>query len=341
MTNEKLFKKTMLKIGIAMIIFVVAFNVLFSVLSIIMSILELFMQEIPYNILSELLYAIVYLASFFIPAIILRAITKKDAHPIMLKRYIPSGIDIAAYVLATISMVLTMAILNAKFVEIFNYAEFSSEFLWGNDKLAPYQLVLSFITTAIVPAICEEFLFRGAILSALKPYGKAPAIVISGVLFGLMHQNIEQLLYTTIAGLVLAWVVYETGSIWVSVLIHFFNNFVSVFETAVIDRLYEKPAMIIIYTFEALIFIFGIASVVYLLVKHSKKKRESGNIISDGIYGKAMNEITRDDMIPERPLPAGKVARCFFSPTIIVFMVLSGATMLLNIVFSILYSYIQ
>jgi hypothetical protein len=81
--------------------------------------------------------------------------------------------------------------------------------------------------------------------------------------------------------------------------------------------------------------------VAYLLIKYTKKKRESATIMSTGIYGKSMDEIQKDDIVPDLPLPAGKIARYFFSPTIIVFIVLSGATMLLNIILSLLYPYLQ
>ena len=85
-------------------------------------------------------------------------------------------------------------------------------------------LVLAIITVAIVPAICEELLFRGMVLNGLRSKGKWVAILISALVFALMHSNIEQLPYTFMLGVVLGYIAYETGSIIPSIVMHTFNN---------------------------------------------------------------------------------------------------------------------
>ena len=55
--------------------------------------------------------------------------------------------------------------------------------------------VLVVLCIVIVPAFCEEFLFRGVVLSNLMPYGKGTAIIVISVPFGLMHGNFYQFLY--------------------------------------------------------------------------------------------------------------------------------------------------
>jgi len=81
---------------------------------------------------------------------------------------------------------------------------------------------------AITPAICEELLFRGLILSGLRRYGSWPAIVISSLLFALAHASIYRLLPTFCLGLLLGHVVQRTGSIACSMLVHALNNGVAV-----------------------------------------------------------------------------------------------------------------
>lgn len=98
-------------------------------------------------------------------------------------------------------------------------------------------LFTQIILFALVPAICEETLFRGFILSAFrdkKTFGQKNekyimfAIVGSGILFGIMHLDFIRIIPTSILGMVMAYNVYKSKSIFTSVGIHFFNNLLSV-----------------------------------------------------------------------------------------------------------------
>ncbi len=72
------------------------------------------------------------------------------------------------------------------------------------------------------PAI-EELVFRGFLLNALRPLGKAYAVLISAVMFSLMHADVEQIFFTFAAGLILGYVAAEY-SIWASLILHIINN---------------------------------------------------------------------------------------------------------------------
>ncbi len=93
------------------------------------------------------------------------------------------------------------------------------------------------LITCITPAVCEELLFRGVILSGFKNYGKKIAVVISALIFMLMHGNAEQTVHQFIIGLVLGYIFIETGNLWIGVLIHFFNNFIAVTELYIYSKL--------------------------------------------------------------------------------------------------------
>jgi membrane protease YdiL (CAAX protease family) len=83
----------------------------------------------------------------------------------------------------------------------------------------------SLFVIALSPAICEEVLFRGAIMSGLRQRMPAWAtILVVGLLFGLFHLSIYRVLVTGLSGVVIAYVVYRSGSIWLGVIIHFINN---------------------------------------------------------------------------------------------------------------------
>lgn len=78
---------------------------------------------------------------------------------------------------------------------------------------------------ALLPAVCEELIFRGIVTNGLKKYGTTTAVVISSIFFALMHQNLQQLIYQLFLGAVMAYIVLKTGSIIYTMCLHFFNNF--------------------------------------------------------------------------------------------------------------------
>ena len=85
---------------------------------------------------------------------------------------------------------------------------------------------------AIIPAILEEFAIRGVLLQPLRRFGDGFAIVVSAVIFSLLHGNMVQIPYTVIAGIYFGYVMVATGSLWPSIILHFLNNFYSVLITA-------------------------------------------------------------------------------------------------------------
>ena len=84
------------------------------------------------------------------------------------------------------------------------------------------------LRSALVPALLEEFAFRGVILQTLRKYGDWFAIVSTAVLFGLMHGNLTQMPFAVIAGVAMGYAAVVTGSLRTSIAVHFINNFVSV-----------------------------------------------------------------------------------------------------------------
>lgn len=85
--------------------------------------------------------------------------------------------------------------------------------------------VSMFLYASFVAPVVEELVYRGFVLESLRKYGKVFAIVISAVLFGVMHGNIPQAVFAFGVGLVLGYVAVEYSVKW-SILIHVINNFV-------------------------------------------------------------------------------------------------------------------
>ena len=94
----------------------------------------------------------------------------------------------------------------------------------------PFWLFLiNIVTTAVLPAICEETAHRGMLLHGLSSFGTTKAIIFSSILFGLMHMNIEQFFYTTAIGFALGYLTTFCDTIYPAIIIHFTNNALSTF----------------------------------------------------------------------------------------------------------------
>ena len=70
--------------------------------------------------------------------------------------------------------------------------------------------IVSTFITAVTPAFAEEFLFRGVILGKLRKYGDGFALLISSLMFALMHCNIGQIPFAFIGGVVFGFVTIQT-----------------------------------------------------------------------------------------------------------------------------------
>ena len=84
------------------------------------------------------------------------------------------------------------------------------------------------LVIAIMPAVCEELLMRGFILSSFKGHNKILAIVIVGVMFGILHFDPYRFVPTAILGMVSAYIVIKTKSLVLPMLYHLVNNTLSV-----------------------------------------------------------------------------------------------------------------
>lgn len=96
----------------------------------------------------------------------------------------------------------------------------------AGDEDVPLGFGLIFI--AVLPAIMEEFAFRKVIFGLTRKHGFYPAAILSSVCFGLMHQNFLQGIFAFGMGMIFCYIYEKTGRIWVTMLLHFANNAISV-----------------------------------------------------------------------------------------------------------------
>ena len=87
---------------------------------------------------------------------------------------------------------------------------------------ATVEMVFAFVVLA---PVFEELVFRKVLVDRVLPYGEWPAILFSGVTFGLFHGNLTQFFYAFLLGMMLAYVYVRTGNILYTMGLHACINF--------------------------------------------------------------------------------------------------------------------
>lgn len=85
-------------------------------------------------------------------------------------------------------------------------------------------LAMWILMLGITPAICEELVMRGIILSNYKEINIHKAALMNGLMFGILHMNLNQFFYAALLGVIMAYLVYYTKSIFTSMFLHFLIN---------------------------------------------------------------------------------------------------------------------
>jgi membrane protease YdiL (CAAX protease family) len=142
------------------------------------------------------------------------------------------------------------------------------------------EVILIVFVTSFIPAICEEVFFRGFVQKSFEQKLKPLiAIFLTALFFGIYHFNPYGLIALVTLGVYFGYAVYQTNSIFVSMILHFFNNFLAVvlvliygneelLNSNVTD---EKGIMMQIFSF-ILLFVFFVFYIILVNRYFNKKK---------------------------------------------------------------------
>lgn len=180
-------------------------------------------------------------------------------------------------------------------------------------------IVLNIISTAIVPAFAEEFAFRGIVMGSLRKYGNTVAIIGSAVLFGAMHQNISQIPFAFLLGLIFAYIDCKFNSILPSIAIHFVNNLYAVSMSILRDANIVSDYVSTIISYSLIIFFCIAGFISYIALA---KKNENIFKISDS---ESKNEITSELNLKE------KMTAFLVNPGVLLSIVLFVLTTITNL----------
>ena len=123
-------------------------------------------------------------------------------------------------------MLLEMALLCV--IAVFFPEQFFGVQSGMQDQFMGIPLGMLVLAVAVTPAICEEVLFRGVFLNSLERGGwwknRWISVVICGLVFGMFHGDWIRMIPTAIAGIVMSYLLLETGNLFYNCLFHFVNN---------------------------------------------------------------------------------------------------------------------
>ena len=307
------------RIGGSLLMFLALYNLLLSPASILKQFLVAkFPTSVAIYVFTDLLCSLSYTVSFAFPVVFFYLISKNGkAQPISLSLRLSekrTTLSTLAIVFLGTAVCLTCSYVNSV---LFPIPESAYDMLMISDLDRGYKLVLMFISTAIVPAFVEELLFRGMILSNLRPYNESGAILISALLFGLMHQTPFQIFYTTAVGVVFGIVYVKTGTIWSGVLLHFFNNFFSVIQTYLLEIYNVKTGELVYNIMMCAVIGLGIIlGAIFYIADRQKRPAQSAEAL--GVYGKTRDVYSNHQL----RVSHAKFAKAFVSPVMMVYVVM-------------------
>lgn len=94
--------------------------------------------------------------------------------------------------------------------------------------ITEYPMFVGIIVVGLIPCILEETIYRGVFFNEYRNINPRKAVLLSGMLFGLMHLNWNQFVYAFVMGMIFAVVVEASNSLLSTMIIHFMINGTSV-----------------------------------------------------------------------------------------------------------------
>ena len=104
-------------------------------------------------------------------------------------------------------------------------------------------LIIALVVIAFFPALFEEVFFRGAMQNLFIRWWKKPfwGIIITSLVFSLIHGEIYPFLSRAILGFALGLMYYYSKNLWVNIIAHFLNNAFVIIQLFIVSRSSEKP----------------------------------------------------------------------------------------------------
>ncbi|MDQ6890380.1 MAG: CPBP family intramembrane metalloprotease [Bacteroidota bacterium] len=129
--------------------------------------------------------------------------------------------------------------------------------------------IISLLLIGVLPGIFEELCFRAGLQNILIRWFKGPwvAIIITGIIFSLIHLSYYGFLVRFALGVILGFVFYYSGNIWLSILFHFLYNGIQVTALYVITLSEKKSPKDVEQSFPLWVGVIALLLIIYLFRK--------------------------------------------------------------------------
>lgn len=111
------------------------------------------------------------------------------------------------------------------------------------------------LTFAVIPAICEEFVFRCVLMSEFEKHGHLTSIIITSLLFAMVHFSPEGFLLYFFSGLILGFTAYVTRSVAASMVLHGLYNIYGLFLESELWGAISRNVNIVLVVFIAVVIV--------------------------------------------------------------------------------------
>lgn len=252
-------------IGIALLLWMILQNIGTLVLPVITE--NLLTGTISEKSIYWIYYSIISIISLLLPSILVSSYTE-DQYKECKKLDFKSALKIVliGWGVITIIRYLEQYILNL----IGSDYNILTDNLIANSSDTILDKIIFFIGLAVVPGIFEEIFIRKSILNYGKQFGTYFTIIVSSIIFGLLHLNLQQGIFACLIGLVFAIILLITKDIRITILLHIMNNglvaLISIFsESNIMQNILEYGSL--------LLGLIGIVLLIGVIIKNKGKNK--------------------------------------------------------------------
>lgn len=145
------------------------------------------------------------------------------------------------------------------------------------------QFLINLLIIAVLPAIGEEFIFRGVLQKILTDWTKNSfvAILIAGIIFSAFHLQFYGFIPRLLLGIYFGYIFYWSKSIWFAVWAHFLNNalavslyFLSLKNISLFPSWFGEESISIINLITGTVISFIFVYITWIIVRHPSKNQK-------------------------------------------------------------------
>ncbi len=187
--------------------------------------------------------------------------------------------------------------------------------------------VISWLMIGVLGPLCEEFVFRGIFYQGYQRSGSAfCAGLLSAVLFGLVHMNLNQAAYAFVIGMIVVFLAEATGSLWGPVVFHMVFNSSQVLmmyasgrstsEMQAADTVLPRELLLVMLSVFLIISVISTTLAACLLIWIAKNEKREQAL--KNVWKSRQDRQNKQGYMVTVPLIAGVVTACFYIGLLIV-----------------------